>query len=212
MKILPTCSIMGSYLKPNASLCLVSQELNNLRIKESGHVSLYIAEFRTLMSRTGDWGDRDFMHHYSRVLESRILDQLTSYTGSFDTIQELMEFTLKLDTRYHERQKKKGSHQEKNPPVSGSNFSRPPQDSSSKSTHHMKNRKDNQFQVSNDKPHSALLNKEKKLIGCEKERRINKGYVLIVVERNQLKNSSRDLRASLGHQQASLESRENTEL
>ncbi|MBW0580352.1 hypothetical protein O181_120067 [Austropuccinia psidii MF-1] len=32
------------------------QELDNLRMKESGHVSLYIADFRSLMSRIGDWG------------------------------------------------------------------------------------------------------------------------------------------------------------
>ncbi|MBW0530411.1 hypothetical protein O181_070126, partial [Austropuccinia psidii MF-1] len=34
------------------------QELDNLRMKESGHVSLYIADFRSLMSRIGDWGER----------------------------------------------------------------------------------------------------------------------------------------------------------
>ncbi|MBW0550287.1 hypothetical protein O181_090002 [Austropuccinia psidii MF-1] len=33
------------------------QELDNLRMKESGHVSLYIADFRSLMSRIGDWGE-----------------------------------------------------------------------------------------------------------------------------------------------------------
>ncbi|MBW0580158.1 hypothetical protein O181_119873 [Austropuccinia psidii MF-1] len=32
------------------------QELDNLRMKESGQVSLYIADFRSLMSRIGDWG------------------------------------------------------------------------------------------------------------------------------------------------------------
>ncbi|MBW0564140.1 hypothetical protein O181_103855 [Austropuccinia psidii MF-1] len=31
------------------------QELDNLRMKERGHVSLYIADFRSLMSRIGDW-------------------------------------------------------------------------------------------------------------------------------------------------------------
>ncbi|MBW0520110.1 hypothetical protein O181_059825 [Austropuccinia psidii MF-1] len=32
------------------------QELDNLRMKDSGHVSLYIADFRSLISRIGDWG------------------------------------------------------------------------------------------------------------------------------------------------------------
>ncbi|MBW0565098.1 hypothetical protein O181_104813 [Austropuccinia psidii MF-1] len=90
MKILPTSSIIGSYLKLNSSLFLV------------------------IPMRRG--------------LASRLLDQLASYPGNLDTLQELMDITLESDTRYHERQKEKGSNQEKKPPVTGSNPSRPPQD------------------------------------------------------------------------------------
>ncbi|MBW0495163.1 hypothetical protein O181_034878 [Austropuccinia psidii MF-1] len=104
------------------------QELDSLRMKESGHVYLYIADFRSLMSRIVDWGERAYIHVYRRELASRILDQLASYPGNFDTLQELMDITLELDTRYHERQKEKGSHQEKKPPVTGFNSSRSPQD------------------------------------------------------------------------------------
>ncbi|MBW0529734.1 hypothetical protein O181_069449 [Austropuccinia psidii MF-1] len=86
-----------------------------------------------------------------------------------------MDIALELDTRYHERQKEKGSHLEKKPPVNGSNSSRPPQESSSKRPHHKKNKKGEQFQVSKDKPHSALLNKDNKSIRSEKERRIKDG-------------------------------------
>ncbi|MBW0574171.1 hypothetical protein O181_113886 [Austropuccinia psidii MF-1] len=86
-----------------------------------------------------------------------------------------MDITLELDTRYHERQKEKGSHQEKKPPISGSNSSKPPQSSSSKKPYHKKNKKGKNFQVSKDKPHAALLNKDNKLIGSEKERRIKEG-------------------------------------
>ncbi|MBW0467924.1 hypothetical protein O181_007639 [Austropuccinia psidii MF-1] len=86
-----------------------------------------------------------------------------------------MDITLELDTRYHERHKEKGSHREKKPPVTGSNPSRPPQDSSPKRPRHKKNKKGKQFQASKDKPHSALLNKDNKLIGSEKERRIKEG-------------------------------------
>ncbi|MBW0554713.1 hypothetical protein O181_094428 [Austropuccinia psidii MF-1] len=89
---------------------------------------------------------------------------MASYPGSFNTIQELMEITLELDTRYHERQKEKGSNQAKKPPVTASNFSRPPQDSYSKRPHHKKKNKGKKFKVLKDKPHSTLLNKEKKLI------------------------------------------------
>ncbi|MBW0555177.1 hypothetical protein O181_094892 [Austropuccinia psidii MF-1] len=89
------------------------QELENLRIKESGHVSLYIYDFRSLMSRIGDWGERAYLHAYRRGLESILLKNLASHPGTFDTLQELMDVTLELDTRYHERQKAKGGNQEK---------------------------------------------------------------------------------------------------
>ncbi|MBW0530894.1 hypothetical protein O181_070609 [Austropuccinia psidii MF-1] len=144
-------------------------------MKESGHVSLYIADFRSLMSGIGDWGERAYIHVYRRGLALRLLDQFAFYPGSFDTLQELMEINLELDTRYHERQKEKGSHQEKKPPVTGSKSSRPPQESSSKMPHHKKNKKGKQFQASKDNPHSSLLNKDNKLIGSEKERRIKEG-------------------------------------
>ncbi|MBW0577251.1 hypothetical protein O181_116966 [Austropuccinia psidii MF-1] len=117
------------------------QELDNLRMKESGHVSFYIADFRSLMSIIGDWGERAYIHVYRRGLESRLLEQLASYPGSFDSLQELMDITFESDTRYHERQKEKGSHQEKKPPISGSNSSKPPQSSSSKKPYHRKNKK-----------------------------------------------------------------------
>ncbi|MBW0481265.1 hypothetical protein O181_020980 [Austropuccinia psidii MF-1] len=167
-KILPTSSIIGSYLKLNYSLFFgypnevrkAEQELDNLRMKESGHVSLYIADFRSLISRIGDWGEKAYIHVYKRGLASRLLDQLASYP----------------DTRYHERQKEKGSHQEKKPPATGSNSSRPPQDSSTRRPHHKKNQKGKQFKASKDKPHSSLLNKDNKLIGSENERRIKEGF------------------------------------
>ncbi|MBW0574914.1 hypothetical protein O181_114629 [Austropuccinia psidii MF-1] len=84
------------------------------------------------MSRVGDWGERAYINVYRRGCASRPLDQLASYPGNFDTLQELMEITLELDTRYHERKKEKGSHQENKSPATGSNSSRPPQDPSSK--------------------------------------------------------------------------------
>ncbi|MBW0544564.1 hypothetical protein O181_084279 [Austropuccinia psidii MF-1] len=86
-----------------------------------------------------------------------------------------MDITLELDTRYHERQKQKGSHQEQNLTVTGSNSSRIPQGLSSKRPHDKKDKNGKQFQASKDNPHSALLNKDNKLICSEKERRIKKG-------------------------------------
>ncbi|MBW0498760.1 hypothetical protein O181_038475 [Austropuccinia psidii MF-1] len=75
---------------------------------------------------------------------------------------------------YHERQKEKGSHQKKNPPVTGSNCSTPPQGSSLK-RNKQKSNKGKKFDVSNGKPHAALLNRHNKLFGCEKEGRIKQG-------------------------------------
>ncbi|MBW0589700.1 hypothetical protein O181_129415 [Austropuccinia psidii MF-1] len=73
------------------------------------------------MSRIGDWGERAYIHVYRIGLASRLLDQLASHPGNFDTLQELLDVTLELDTRYHERKKEKGGNQEKKPPVSRSN-------------------------------------------------------------------------------------------
>ncbi|MBW0532303.1 hypothetical protein O181_072018 [Austropuccinia psidii MF-1] len=86
-----------------------------------------------------------------------------------------MDITLGLDTRYHERQKEKGINQERKPPISGYNPSKPPQGSSSKKPYHRKNKKGRNFQVSKDKPNASLLTKENKLIGSEKDRRIKRG-------------------------------------
>ncbi|MBW0589755.1 hypothetical protein O181_129470 [Austropuccinia psidii MF-1] len=82
-------------------------ELDSLRTKEGGHVSLYIADFRSLVSRSGDWGERGLIHHFWKGLPSRILDQLASHLSKIDSLKDLMDITLGLDTRYHERQKEK---------------------------------------------------------------------------------------------------------
>ncbi|MBW0539810.1 hypothetical protein O181_079525 [Austropuccinia psidii MF-1] len=54
------------------------KESENLGMKESGHVSFYIADFGSLMSRIGDWGEISYIDVYRRGLESRPLDQLAS--------------------------------------------------------------------------------------------------------------------------------------
>ncbi|MBW0483371.1 hypothetical protein O181_023086 [Austropuccinia psidii MF-1] len=76
-------------------------------MKESGQVSLYIADFRRSISISGDWGEKAYIHVYRRGLASRLLDKLASHPENFDSLQELMGITLELDTRYHERQKEK---------------------------------------------------------------------------------------------------------
>ncbi|MBW0590077.1 hypothetical protein O181_129792 [Austropuccinia psidii MF-1] len=140
------------------------------------------------MSRIGDWGEKAYINVYRRALASRCLDQFTSYPGNFDTLQKLMEISLELDTRYHERQKEKVSHQENNPPVTGSNTSRPPQDSSSKRPHHKRIRRASNFKLQKTSP---ILLSSIRTINSLVLKRIGgskKGYFLFVVGSTQLKN------------------------
>ncbi|MBW0488307.1 hypothetical protein O181_028022 [Austropuccinia psidii MF-1] len=109
----------------------VGAELDSLRMKEGWNVYLYISYFRGLVSRIGDWCERALIYHFSRGLASRILDQLASHPSSIDSLQDLMDITLELDTRYHEKQKEKNHHQEKKPEASKSNYSHPQNSSSS---------------------------------------------------------------------------------
>ncbi|MBW0493220.1 hypothetical protein O181_032935 [Austropuccinia psidii MF-1] len=106
-------------------------ESDSSRMKEGGHVSLYISDFRSLVSRIWDWGERALIHHFQKGLPSRILDQLASHLSRIDSPQYLMDITLELDTRYHERKDEKSHHQEKKPEVSKSNSSHPQSSSNS---------------------------------------------------------------------------------
>ncbi|MBW0527142.1 hypothetical protein O181_066857 [Austropuccinia psidii MF-1] len=94
-------------------------------MKEGGHVSLYIADFRSLVSRIGDCSERALIHHSRKGFTARNLDQLASHPSRIDSLQDLMDITLELDTRYHERQFEKSHHQEKKPESSKSNSSHP---------------------------------------------------------------------------------------
>ncbi|MBW0506795.1 hypothetical protein O181_046510, partial [Austropuccinia psidii MF-1] len=99
------------------------EELDSLRMKESGHVSFYISDFRSLVSRIGGWGARALIHHFRKGLPSKILDQLASHPSGIGSLLDLMDITLELDTRYHGRKKKKNNYQEENPEASKSNSS-----------------------------------------------------------------------------------------
>ncbi|MBW0508325.1 hypothetical protein O181_048040 [Austropuccinia psidii MF-1] len=104
------------------------QDLDNLMMKQSVHVPLYIDDFKILRSRIGYWAERAYIHFYRRGLASKVSSQLASHPGTSDTLQELMDIILVFDTRCHERKKEKGGNTEKKPPLTGSYFPRPPQD------------------------------------------------------------------------------------
>ncbi|MBW0555589.1 hypothetical protein O181_095304 [Austropuccinia psidii MF-1] len=137
-------------------------------MKEGGHVSLYIADFGGLVSRIGEWGERALIHHFRKGLPFMILDQFASHPSIIDSLQDLMDITLELDTRYHERQKEKIHHHEKNPEASKSISSQPK--NSSSSSHKKRNNSQKR-----DKPHLSLLKKDFKLTNSEKERRSKEG-------------------------------------
>ncbi|MBW0519800.1 hypothetical protein O181_059515 [Austropuccinia psidii MF-1] len=143
-------------------------ELDSLRMKEARHVLLYISDFRSLVSRIGDWSERALIHHFRTGLPSRILDQLASNPSRIDSLQDFMDITLELNTRYHERQKEKSHHQEKKQEASKLNDSHP-QNSSSSNQNKKKNFKKRY------KPHFSLLNKGFNLMGSKKEKRIKEG-------------------------------------
>ncbi|MBW0472878.1 hypothetical protein O181_012593 [Austropuccinia psidii MF-1] len=170
-----------------------------------------MADFRSLISSIGDWGERAYIHVYRRGLASKLSDQLVSHLANFGILQELMDITLESYTRYHERQKGNGSNQEKKPQISRSNSSKPPQSSSSKKPYHRKNKKGNNFQMYKDKPHSDLLTKENKFIVSKRRGGLKMDYAPIVVASTQSENASRGLKIGKGHQEASLASREKPE-
>ncbi|MBW0528832.1 hypothetical protein O181_068547 [Austropuccinia psidii MF-1] len=81
------------------------EELDSLRMKKGGHVSLYISNFTSLISRIGYLGGRALIHHIRKGFLSSILNQFASHPSRIDSHKDLMDITLELDTRYHERQK-----------------------------------------------------------------------------------------------------------
>ncbi|MBW0476292.1 hypothetical protein O181_016007 [Austropuccinia psidii MF-1] len=134
-------------------------ELDGIRMKEGGHVELYIADFRILVSRIGDWGEGALIDHFRMGLASRIMDQLASHPSSIDSLQDLIGVTLELDTRYHER-KREMNHNKENNTENSKSISSHHQNYSS-SSHKKKN-----FTVQKrDNPPSSLLNKDLKVMG-----------------------------------------------
>ncbi|MBW0489241.1 hypothetical protein O181_028956 [Austropuccinia psidii MF-1] len=106
IKTQATFSTLWNYLNLNSSLYMVTQ-------------------MKSLVSRIRDWAERALIYHFSRGLASRILDQLASHPSCIYSLQDLMDISLELDTRYHERQKEKHNDQEKRPEASKSNYSSP---------------------------------------------------------------------------------------
>ncbi|MBW0483918.1 hypothetical protein O181_023633 [Austropuccinia psidii MF-1] len=161
-------------------------------MKEGGHVSLYISDFIILVSRIGDWGERALTYHFRKELPSMSLDQLASNPSRIESLQDLMDITVELDTRYLEKQKEKSHNQEKKPEAS-----KPSQ-------------KKKNFQK-RDKPHSSLLNKDFKLMNSEKERRIKEGVFTYCGGKHSLESCFKRPQKSLPNHQVNFPARKKPE-
>ncbi|MBW0484882.1 hypothetical protein O181_024597 [Austropuccinia psidii MF-1] len=123
-----------------------------------------------------------------------------------------MDVTLELDTRYHERQKKRVAIKRR------SLLSPDPINLGLLKTHlqrgHTRRRTRRASSFDPQRTTLMLLSSIRTINSLVLKRRggLKRGCVLIVVESTQLKNTSRDLRKCLGHhQEASLASREKPE-
>ncbi|MBW0571464.1 hypothetical protein O181_111179 [Austropuccinia psidii MF-1] len=181
-------------------------DLDSLRMKEGGHVSLYIANFRSLASRIGDWGERALIHHFRKGLPSSILDQLASHPSIIDSLQYLMDVTLELDTRYHERKKEKSNHKKKKPETLKSNSSHH-QNSSISS----QKKKKNFHPQKRNKPHLSLPNKDFKFWALKNKEESRRAYVPIVMGSIVLIPVSKGLKTSLPNHQENFSDREKPE-
>ncbi|MBW0460528.1 hypothetical protein O181_000243 [Austropuccinia psidii MF-1] len=137
-------------------------------MNQGGRVSLDIPCLSILVSGIGDWGERAYMNHYRKGSASRILNQLAYNPSIIDSLQYLIDVTLKPDTMYNERKKEKNHFQEANTQVS--KLTSGTQNSSSSSI-----KKKNFWIQKRDKPHSSIVNKDHKLMGSEKERTLKEG-------------------------------------
>ncbi|MBW0572811.1 hypothetical protein O181_112526 [Austropuccinia psidii MF-1] len=157
-----------------------------------------------MVSRIGDWGERTLIHHFRRGLPSRSWDQLASHPSRIDSVQDLMDVPLELNTRYHERKNEKIHDQEKKPEASKSNSSHPQSSSSS-----IQKKKKNFHK--REKPHSSLLNKDFKLMNSEKEIRIKEGLCTYCGGKHSLESCFKRPETSLPNHQANFPAMERPE-
>ena len=154
------------------------QDLDSLHMRDSGQVSSYITDFRTLTTKIPDWGEKALMYHFRKGLPSRLLDQLAVHQGPLDSLQDLMKTVLDYDIRYHERQKEKTSTSHHSSSSKPSNRQAPPSfNTRPQRNWNSKPRKDsNNFQPSRLQHQSfSHLHKDGTLKHAERERRIKAG-------------------------------------
>ncbi|KAI9605280.1 hypothetical protein H4Q26_003262 [Puccinia striiformis f. sp. tritici PST-130] len=103
----PPNYMMNSWLMFESQLVtLYGDPMNFKPLNTNGdHASNYISSFEPFNLA---YQDGETAHsHFRKGLPTRVLDLLAQNTEVFDTLSELIEATLKIDTRHHERQKEK---------------------------------------------------------------------------------------------------------
>ncbi|MBW0499975.1 hypothetical protein O181_039690 [Austropuccinia psidii MF-1] len=123
------------------------------------------------------------------------MDQLPSHPSRIDSLQDLMDITLELDTSYLERQKEKGNLQENKLEAS----------KSKSASSNQKKKKDFQKR---DKPHSSLLNQDFRFMGSEKERIIEEGLCSYWGGKHSLESCFKRPQTSVPSHQASFPARQ----
>ncbi|KAI9605716.1 hypothetical protein H4Q26_004081 [Puccinia striiformis f. sp. tritici PST-130] len=112
------------YGDPN-ELCTTEYKLDSLTMKDGNHASNYISSFRALQSRLPGWGNRPLMFQFRKGLPTRVLDLLAQNPEVFDTLWELIEATLKINTCHIKRQKEKKQENSSQPSQHKKDTSKP---------------------------------------------------------------------------------------
>jgi len=175
------------------------QDLDSLRMKDSGFALSYITDFRTLTTKISDWGERALMYHFRKGLPSRILDQLSVHQVPLNSLQDLMKATLDYDTRYHERVKEKQTHHPTSSSFKEKTSHSSPQVSSRPHQHKKKNfnrpqpqpqKKTFPSSSTSSNPIRPLLSRNGTLKAAEKERRVKEGLCTYCGGKHKLEDCS----------------------
>ncbi|KAI9600309.1 hypothetical protein H4Q26_000088 [Puccinia striiformis f. sp. tritici PST-130] len=92
----PYLELVTLYGDPN-ELRATEYKLDTLTMKDGDHASNYISSFSPSISLTR-MGRPPLMFHFRKGLPTRVLDLLAQNTEVFDTLSELIEATLKINT------------------------------------------------------------------------------------------------------------------
>ena len=183
------------------------RDLFDLKMKENQHVSIYITKFRSLSTRL-DWNDAALAAQFRKGLPDRLLDLLAAREVKPITLTEIMDVSLALDLRYHERQheKKKSTPLNSNTPnpnPKGKDSSKSPDRQNSSGTSSNQSNKSNPSKPNPPKPNTPNnkpmlpLGEDGHLKSNEKERRQRLGLCLYCGDKHSLEECPKRKAAAL---------------